>query len=1013
EGSLWFGTEKGLSKQSGETWKTFTIENGLAENGVFSLLEDREGNIWCGTEQGVSRFDGKNWMTFTTEDGLAHNHILAICEDTEGNLWFGTQGGGVSRFDGKNWMTITTEDGLAHNHILTIFEDKEGNLWFGAKRGGVSKLGGLAFLSYTEKDGLANNMVQTILEDNKGNLWFGTWGGGVSRFDGKHWMTFTKEDGLAGNSVLSILEDKHGTIWLGTDLGGITKFDGREWQTIAKEERPRKNRISSIIEDSEGDLWFGTYRGASRFDGKNWRTFTTEDGLAHNGVFSIFEDSDRNLWFGTKEGLSKFDRKNWRTFTTKDGLVHNYVISIFEDTEGDLWVGTNGGVSKFDGSSFLNYTSKNGLSDNTCYFIIQSDNYLYFGTNKGVNRFDGKSFKLYTSQDGLAANEMNREACLKDSQGNLWFGTIAGATRFNPKLDRPNLVPPPVYISRVSLLDKDFPISDGSELKHSENYLRFDFVGICFSAPEALIYNYKLEGLDKDWRISTLRTIHYTNLSSGSYTFKVKAMNKDGVWSAKGAEFKFAITPPFWNRWWFRIFSLLVLAGISSVILKEWHKRKLLSELKDKNIELENSLGHERLISRIASRFNSADSFQDVMDELLEVIGKYIGVDSVCLYKLDLQENKVMRLSKWTSLSCSPAVEDLCGEDSMISGHSRFAEFCERVISGEKIISSDLFDLNADERNYLKSLNIGAIFILPVRLVDSMMGCISFCQNHEYLWKPEEYKLFHTIADMISNAWQRYAHFQARLEAEEKRTEAIHIAESASRLASIGEMAAGITHEINQPLTTINFSVDMLLYWDKNNRGLLPGIFRDRLLKISASVERMDKIIQHMRSFWASPGRIEKETTDLNQVVKNALSLLNRQLHSHGIEPEIALSKEALPTRGNTIHLEQVVINLTLNAMYSLDEINSVEKKIKVSTWLEDNSVCLEIQDNGTGLPEEVGDRIFDPFYTTKRPGEGTGLGLAIVKRFVDKYNGSITAWNNQSGGATFTVRFPVAQALE
>jgi sugar lactone lactonase YvrE len=196
---------------------TYDTDKGLALDAVGygkSILCDSRGSLWFGTQGGgVSKYDGKSFTTFTTAQGLANNIVRSIAEDKNGNLWFGTDGG-VSKYDGKSFTTFTTAQGLANNSVRSIAEDKNGNLWFGTD-GGVSKYDGKSFTTFTTAQGLANNSVRSIAEDKNGNLWFGTYGG-VSKYDGKSFTTFTTAQGLANNSVFSIAEDKNGNLWFGT-----------------------------------------------------------------------------------------------------------------------------------------------------------------------------------------------------------------------------------------------------------------------------------------------------------------------------------------------------------------------------------------------------------------------------------------------------------------------------------------------------------------------------------------------------------------------------------------------------------------------------------------------------------------------------------------------------------------------------------------------------------------------------------------------------------------------------
>lgn len=250
---------------------------------------------------------------------------------------------------------------------------------------------------------------------------------------------------------------------------------------------------------------------------------------------------------------------------------------------------------------------------------------------------------------------------------------------------------------------------------------------------------------------------------------------------------------------------------------------------------------------------------------------------------------------------------------------------------------------------------------------------------------------------------------EARQEAERKHVRAVKHAERSARLASIGVMAASITHEINQPLNAIKVTSDSIQYWYKRNPGSLPEPFTNQLNIISQSVQRIVEIIEHMRAFWVIPGSPKISEVNINQAVKNALSLTRQQLRAHGIQESIKMETESLMVKGNLVHFEQIIVNLIVNAIHALDEKRKEDKQIAINTFRDETFAVLVIRDNGPGLPTEDKSKLFDPFFSTKNSGEGMGLGLAIVKRYVDKYSGSVTASNHADGGAQFNIRFPLA----
>ena len=255
-------------------------------------------------------------------------------------------------------------------------------------------------------------------------------------------------------------------------------------------------------------------------------------------------------------------------------------------------------------------------------------------------------------------------------------------------------------------------------------------------------------------------------------------------------------------------------------------------------------------------------------------------------------------------------------------------------------------------------------------------------------------------------------HFEARLQAERRQNEAAQLAAQAAQLASIGVIAAGITHEINQPLSAIQMHANTLQYLIGERKYVLPDPFNKIFTEISEGTKRISNIVQHMRSFWLSPNSEPIEDVDLNEAIESAITLINRKALSHSIRINVDLSPHKLLIDANKLQIEQIVINLVINAINSLDKKTSPKKEITISTsFIEGNSV-LKVADNGIGLPAGKYEELFDPFFSTNKPGEGMGLGLAIVKMFVDRFNGEIEAVNNEEGGATFTVRFPLVNVI-
>ena len=425
EGFLWFGTDNGgVSRYDGEKFVNFTTDEGLASNSVRAIHEDKAGHLWFSTwEVGVSRYDGEKFVNFTTDEGLASNFVRAIHQDREGYIWFGTDSG-VSRYDGEKFINFTTDEGLISNFVRSIYEDKAGHLWFGTWEVGVSRYDGEKFINFTTDEGLVSNSVAAIHQDREGYIWFGT-DGGVSRYDGEKFVNFTTDEGLASNSVRAIHEDKAGHLWFGTWEVGVSRYDGEKFINFTIGKGYTSNFVSAIHQDRGGYIWFGTGGGVSQYDSSGVINFTTADGLVSNLVYTIYQDREGYIWFGTEGGISRYDGEKFINFTTDAGLAQNYVTAIYQDREGFLWFGTNDGVSRYDGEKFVNFTMDEGLPVKSVWAIHQDrEGYIWFGTGGGVSQYDGEKFVNFTTDDGLAQNYVT--AIYQDREGFLWFGTIAG-----------------------------------------------------------------------------------------------------------------------------------------------------------------------------------------------------------------------------------------------------------------------------------------------------------------------------------------------------------------------------------------------------------------------------------------------------------------------------------------------------------------------------------------------------------------------------------------------------------
>jgi len=236
----------------------------------------------------------------------------------------------------------------------------------------------------------------------------------------------------------------------------------------------------------------------------------------------------------------------------------------------------------------------------------------------------------------------------------------------------------------------------------------------------------------------------------------------------------------------------------------------------------------------------------------------------------------------------------------------------------------------------------------------------------------------------------------------------------ASKMKNLGEMSASIAHELNQPLNAIKMGSEYLEMMNEKDRAVPEQDLTKVIVEISRQVDRATQIINRLRDF-GRKSDMSKKTVNLNDAVRSVMAILGRQMKLQNIVVETHLSEDLPRIQAHTNRLEQVIFNLLTNARDALsqktdsDEGDGEQRAIRVRTISEDGRVVLTVSDNGTGIPEDLHDRIFESFFTTKEMGEGMGLGLAISLGIVEDYGGVIDVQSKDGEGTRFRLTFPVA----
>ncbi|MBN1783105.1 hypothetical protein JW948_18360 [bacterium] len=617
--NLWIGTyENGIDYYDSATDRFIHFEygkgrrNALSHHQVNDMAFHWDGNLWVATTEGLNFIEidhrqiERSRITQYLEDpnsstALTASHIQSIYMDSS-RVWLATRFGGINIYDkyGSKFQKISTVStdgtGLSHLNVTSFTEDSRGRLIIGTDGGGVNiqdpETGEFRYLFSTpgNPNSLTSNKVLSVLYEAPNTLWIGMWSGGVNRYDlqtGR--MIRYRHDPrnpwtISNDNVFCLFIDSRNQLWVGTWSSGLNRYDRgtnsyiRYPFNVTDGSGTSGETIVSIYEDSEKRLWFTTEgQGLNLLDHKNNKfTYYQADendpaSISGNYTIAVLQDRQGRLWVTTTNGLNLLDTKTGKftVFHQDDGLPAETLYGIREDNEGNLW------ISSIHGLSCVTPVTDNGKTTIQC-------------TN-------------YTLQDGLQGEQFGQWAYFKNSQGLMLFGGLNGFNLFDPDNIQKNPVPPVTLINgfQLSLIPVDFrnpgsPLSKPVYLtkeitiSHNESMLTFEYVGISFTRPENNQYSYTLENFDRkdEWhKVGTERKATYTNLDPGTYIFRVKAANNDGIWNETGTALTIHIPPPFYQRAWFIILMVLALLALAY-----WGYHARMRSLEVRHQKLENEI---------------------------------------------------------------------------------------------------------------------------------------------------------------------------------------------------------------------------------------------------------------------------------------------------------------------------------------------------------------------------------------------------------------------------------------
>jgi ligand-binding sensor domain-containing protein len=456
QGNVWFATQgNGVVRFDGQSWSQYSPKDSLrADPGstiawnINSITEDSQGSVWFGTDWGLTRFDGVSWKTWRTADGLPDNNIQAIAAAPSGSVWCITAGK-LCHFDGSAFTVYPGPVSGAPPVALDLFGpitvDAEGIVWVCAGgrtwtagntffREGLWKLNDGTWEAFPSGFG-SPKIVRGVYADDRGMIWYITTLG-LASWDGKERRLYrvNSPDHVGAAQVVA---DRDGAVWV-TSAGGsavhsVSRFDGSDWKVFAPGITPEI--ISwSVQVDAQNRKWISHAR---YLDGDSLRYAfppTENRGDWWNGF--VVEDNGALLFGSMDKGLFRWENGIWTNYTTADGLLSNAIVPLAVGPDGTLWCSSGEdptrspgghGIAWFDGSAWREHAIRGGAET----VAFGKNGGAWFGTMEGVLRFDGKQWTEFMNPAGLRRPYVPSLAV--DNEGNLWAATISGALRYDGK----------------------------------------------------------------------------------------------------------------------------------------------------------------------------------------------------------------------------------------------------------------------------------------------------------------------------------------------------------------------------------------------------------------------------------------------------------------------------------------------------------------------------------------------------------------------------------------------------
>jgi len=1001
------------------TITTLDIVSNFANDYIFNLFQDKQSRVWATSSSGaIYIIDPKNKTVKSINTTLAikDKFCQQTAEDSQNKIWLPTLGGGVEIVDptNKKITYFNKAHGLSNDSVITITAGQNNCIWLGCKGNVLHAIDQQKGIIKSINEFKQEAYFYDLLNDKNGNIWVGT-NRGLKIIDtARHLARYLYTgNGLIGDRVRRILQGEEGRTWMATSTGiSIVKHNQHIVEQIGS------TPTTALYEDNQGLLWQATpYNGVDIInrENKTQKHFGTKDGLACDSVETV-KTIDNQVFLCTNKGVDIIDKSN-NTLThigIKQGLSSTQTNVVTKDKTGALWIGGDKGVDIYNPQKKqVKHLGKTELGDDNIIDITQdSFGRMWISTYRGgVNVIDLHSGLISYLNNVHGLNTFPKSFC-KDDNGNIWISSERG-------------------VSVVDLKRGKLLTLSGWNISRNKPIANIVHKG-------AYIYISGYNGMN----IITLPA------STADYYNKIKV----GAYGINKTNKLFFQTDAISHN------GLYYLGDVGVTVLDLSKKNTLKPSVYISGITIKDTLKY--FVDRSRNDISPKDTLWD-QDGIKYITGETL-FQKTDLLKTNLSYDNV------SGPYNMPVNLNLPYNQNYISFN--FTSFGKiEADSALYCYKLEGFDNNwstptaATTSHIYYGLAPGKYTFEASRLTENEWGkpaSFSFIINPPWwqtwwayilylllfigvIWGFGYYRsqqliktnriLEHKVNVRTEEVLQQKEEIEAQRDHLETIVTELKTTQSqliqSEKMASLGELTAGIAHEIQNPLNFVNnFSEvnkelidEMQLAIDKNNldevRALAIDI-RDNEEKITIHGKRADSIVKGMLQH-SKTGNIVKELANINTIADEFMRLAYHGLRAKdkSFNAELITNfDESLP-KINVVQQDigRVLLNLFNNAFYDTNQKKKTapanyKPEVAVSTFKDKNQVLIKVKDNGNGIPDAIKDKIMQPFFTTKPTGEGTGLGLSLSYDIVVKgHGGTINVTSVAGEGSEFVIALPIA----